>query len=69
MPPVSVSLNYCVKHNIVFYCAFIIHLIIKPRHVLSDKQTLLNKGLKYNLSYKQKDWIRMLALEAERAIS
>jgi len=53
----------------VFYCAFIIYLIIKPCHVLSNKQTLLNKSLKYNLSYKQKDWIRMLALEAERAIS
>lgn len=48
-------------------------MIIKPCHVLSDKQTLLNKGLKYNLIYKKKkkerDWIRVLALEAERAIS
>jgi len=44
-------------------------LIIKPCHVLSDKQALLNKGLKYNLRYKQKDWIRTLALEAEKAIS
>jgi hypothetical protein len=30
---------------------------------------LLNKGLQYNLHYKQKLWIETLALEAETAIS
>ena len=34
-----------------------------------DELTLLNKGLKYNLSYKQNDWIKTLALEAETAIT
>jgi hypothetical protein len=29
---------------------------------------LLNKGLKYNLHYKQKQWVKTLALEAETAI-
>jgi hypothetical protein len=29
---------------------------------------LLNKGLKYNLHYKRKNWIETLALEAETAI-
>jgi hypothetical protein len=29
---------------------------------------LLNKGLKYNLSYKPKNWIKNLALEAKTAI-
>jgi hypothetical protein len=31
--------------------------------------TLLNKGLKYNLSFKKKNWIESLALEADTAIS
>jgi hypothetical protein len=30
---------------------------------------LLNKGLKYNLSYKPKNWIKNLALEAETALT
>jgi hypothetical protein len=30
---------------------------------------ILNKGLKYNLHYKNKNWIETLALEAETAIS
>jgi hypothetical protein len=30
---------------------------------------LLNKELKYNLYYKQKNWLETLALEAETAIS
>jgi hypothetical protein len=35
----------------------------------SDELTLLNKGLKYNLSFKKNNWIESLALEAETAIS
>ena len=31
--------------------------------------TLLNKGLKYNLSHKRKHWLSNLALEAENAIT
>jgi hypothetical protein len=30
---------------------------------------ILNKGLKYNLHYKSKNWIETLALEAQTAIS
>jgi hypothetical protein len=36
----------------------------------SDEElALLNKGLKYNLIYKQKSWSTTLALEAETAIN
>jgi ATP-dependent Lon protease len=35
----------------------------------STELTLLNKGLKYNLPYKHKNWVKTLALEAETAIS
>jgi hypothetical protein len=35
----------------------------------SDELNLLNKGLKYNLRYKHKNWIKTLALEAETAIT
>ena len=34
----------------------------------SDELALLNKGMKYNLHYKQKCWITTLALEAETVI-
>ena len=34
-----------------------------------DELTLLNKGLKYNLNHKQKNWIKTLTLEAESAIT
>jgi len=34
-----------------------------------EEMTLLNKGLKYNLNYKNKHWLSTLALEAETAIS
>jgi len=34
-----------------------------------EELSLLNKGLNYNLGYKQKNWIETLALEAETAIS
>jgi hypothetical protein len=35
----------------------------------SDELTLRNKGLKYNLNFKRKNWIEALALEAETAVS
>jgi hypothetical protein len=35
----------------------------------ADELTLLNKGLKYNLSLKQKEWINTLALTAETAVT
>ena len=31
--------------------------------------TILNKGLKYNLNFEQKNWISAFALEAETAIN
>lgn len=34
-----------------------------------NEMSLLNKGLKYNLSYKNKHWLRNLALEAESAVA
>jgi hypothetical protein len=34
-----------------------------------EEMLLLNKGLKYNLHYKPKTWIKRLALEAEMAIN
>ena len=34
-----------------------------------DKLALLNKGLKYNLHHKHKNWITTLAFEAETAIT
>ena len=34
-----------------------------------EEITLLNKGLKYNLNFKQKNWIKNLALEVETAIT
>jgi hypothetical protein len=36
----------------------------------TDKELgLLNKGLKYNLDHKHKQWINNLALEAENAVT
>ena len=35
----------------------------------NEEFALLNKGLKYNLNYKHRKWIKTLALEAETAIS
>jgi len=35
----------------------------------TNELNLLNKGLKYNLPYKQKNWISTLAIEAETAIT
>jgi hypothetical protein len=35
----------------------------------NDELSLLNKGLKNNLSFKHKNWIKTLALEAETAIT
>jgi len=34
-----------------------------------DELTLLNRDLKYNFSYKRKEWLKTLALEAETAIT
>jgi hypothetical protein len=34
-----------------------------------EEMHLLNKGLKYNLHKKQKDWIKTLAMETDTAIS
>ena len=34
-----------------------------------NELTLLSKGLKYNLSFKPKNWIKNLALEAETALT
>jgi hypothetical protein len=38
-------------------------------HFTENENTLLSKGLKYNLHYKPNNWIRTLAIEAETAIS
>jgi hypothetical protein len=35
----------------------------------TEELNLLNKGLKYNLPYKHKNWIQTLALEAETAVT
>ena len=35
----------------------------------TDEHTLLEKGLKYNLNRKSRDWIKTIALEAEFAIN
>ena len=35
----------------------------------TNELNLINKGLKYNLPYKQKNWISTLAIEAETAIT
>jgi len=45
--------------------------MINQTHIFftEEEQTLLNKGLKYNLSHKNKYLIRKLALEAENAIT
>jgi hypothetical protein len=37
--------------------------------IIHEEIQILNKGLKYNLHYKNKNWIETLALEAETAIS
>jgi len=34
-----------------------------------DVLSLLSKGLKYNLSYKRENWIKILTIEAETAIT
>ena len=46
-------------------------VINKTNITFSDEEmTILNKGLKYNLNFKQKqNWISTLALEAETAIN
>ena len=45
-------------------------IINKTNIVFSEQEiALLNKGLKYNLNYKQKNWNIKLALEAETTIT
>ena len=53
-------------HNVQFYPRVINKTSI---NFTDSEMTLLNKGLKYNLSYKNKHWLSNLALEAESAIS
>jgi len=54
------------KHVKAFYPRVINNTNIKFN---ADELKLLNKGLKYNLSYKKKNWIQTLALETETAIT
>jgi len=54
------------KHLKTFYPRVINNTNIK---FTSDELILLNKGLKYNLSYKNKNWIKTLTLETESAIT
>ena len=49
-----------------FYSRVINQNVIK---FTNGELMLLNKGLKYNLGYKHKNWVRDLGLEAECAIS
>jgi hypothetical protein len=54
------------KPNIQFHT----RLVNKTNIAFSQSErTLLEKGLKYNLHYKDKKWINRLALEADSAIS
>jgi uncharacterized protein YfkK (UPF0435 family) len=55
-----------IQHQRIFYPRVINKTNI---NFSPDELTLLNKGLKYNLSFKKKNWIESLALEAETAIS
>jgi hypothetical protein len=59
------NLHHNLKHNNTFYPRIINNTKIE----FTDEQTsLLNKGLKYDLRYKPKNWMNELALEAETAI-
>jgi hypothetical protein len=43
--------------------------VINKTNIFSDDElTILNKGLKYNLSQKRKHWLSDLAFEAEAAV-
>jgi hypothetical protein len=52
------------KHN--FYPK-----VVNKTNIIFTKEEmmLLNRGLQYNLHYKNKDWLKKLALEADTAIS
>ena len=54
------------KYFKTFYPRVINNTAIK---FTGDELSLLNKGLKYNLNYKNKNWIKTLALETETAIT
>jgi hypothetical protein len=60
------SNNLTSNHNIQFYTR-----LGNKTNVMFSKteRTLLEKGLKYNLHYKDKQWINRLALEADTATS
>jgi hypothetical protein len=49
---------------------FYIRLLNNTNITLTEPETkLLEKGLKYNLHYKNKHWINRLALEADTAVN
>jgi hypothetical protein len=54
------------KPNIQFYARFVNNTKITLSHT---EITVLEKGLKYNLYHKDKQWINRLALESDSAIS
>ena len=54
------------KHVKTFYPRVVNNTNIRLN---ADELCLLNKGLKYNLSHKNKKWIHTLALETETAIT
>ena len=58
------------SNNHEFQEKFYPHEVNKTDVIFSnDGLSLLNKGLKYNLSYKDKNCVKTLALEAETALS
>jgi hypothetical protein len=54
------------KHIKTFYPRVVNNTNMK---FTADELNLLNKGLKYNLSFKNKNWIKTLTLEAETAVA
>jgi hypothetical protein len=58
--------NLTLNHKVQFYAR-----LVNKTNVTFTKteRTLLEKGLKYNLHYKDKQWINRLALEADSATS
>jgi hypothetical protein len=60
------SLTKTPPHHTKFYPRLMNNTKI---HFNPSEMKLLNKGFKYNLSFKHKNWIQTLALEAETAIS
>jgi hypothetical protein len=52
--------------NIPFYSRLINNTNI---HISVEETSLLQKGLKYKLHHKRKNWLQTLALEADEAVS